>query len=182
LFILFSIALHISCAQSGQSFVKAERIHARARLVAILPFVNLTTNPQAGKIITDLMVSELYTVPKFQIMEQTALNEKIKKSKEYKEDYFEDMLDNISAQNIGKLLGVDTVIFGSVSEYRYKMDLSEVPVVGINIRLLDVESGSILWTASKSRTGRNSWLVKDSLNSLAQKTCHDIVKTMSISR
>ncbi len=181
LLILSLMALHISCIQNEQSFVKAEKIHARARFVAILPFVNLTTNPKAGKIITDLMVSKLYSVPNFQIMEQTALNEKIKKSKEYKEDYFEDMLDTISAQKIGKLLGVDTVIFGSVSEYRYKMDLSEVPVVGINIRLLDVESGKILWTASKSKTGRSSWLVKDSLNSLAQKTCHEIVKTMLIS-
>ena len=92
------------------------------------------------------------------------------------------ILDNISARKIGKLLGVDTVIFGSVSEYRYKMDLSEVPVVGINIRLLDVESGEILWTASKSKAGISSWFIKDSLNSLAQKTCHELVKTMLRSR
>lgn len=182
LLILFSIALHISCTPREQSFMKGDRIHSRARFVALVPFVNLTSNPQAGKIVTDLMTSEIYSVPNFKIMEQTALNEKIKKSEDYNEDYFDDILDNISAKKIGKLLGVDTVIFGSVSEYRYKMDLSEVPVVGINIRLMDVESGKILWTASKSKTGRSSWLAKDSLNSLAQKTCHELVRTMLSSR
>ncbi len=182
LLILFSIAIHISCTPSEQSFMKGDRIHSRARFVALLPFVNLTSNPQAGKIITDLMASELYSVPNFQMMEQTEIHEKLKKSKYYDEDYFDDILDNVSAKKIGKLLGVDTVIFGSVSEYRYKMDLSEVPVVGINVRLMDVESGEILWTAGKSKTGRSSWLAKDSLNSLAQKTCHELVRTMLRSR
>jgi polysaccharide biosynthesis protein PelC len=180
--LLVSLMLNISCQPSQQSFVKGDKIHSRARYVALLPFENLTSNPQAGKIVTDLMASELYSVPNFQMMEQTEIQEKLRMSEYYSEDYLESILDNVSAKKMGKFLGVDTVIFGSVSEYRYKMDLSEVPVVGINIRLLDVESGKILWTASSSKTGRSSWFLKDSLNSLAQKNCHDLVNTMLRSR
>lgn len=180
--LLGPMMLNVSC-QSQQSFVKGDRIHSRARFVALLSFVNLTSTPQAGKIVTDLMASELYSVPNFKMMEQTEIHDKLKTSKYYNDvEYSNSILDNVSAREIGKLLGVDTVIFGSVSEYRYKMDLSEVPVVGINVRLLDVESGEILWTASKSKTGRNAWLVKDSLNSLAQKACHELVRTMLNSR
>lgn len=176
--LLLIVATPLSCQTNQQGFIKAEEIHSRARFVALLCFANHTNNPQAGKIVTDLMASELYTVPNFQMMEQSAIHEKLKKSKYYDEDYLESVLDNISAGEIGKLLGVDTVIFGSVSEYRYKMDLSEVPVVGINIRLLDVESGEILWSASKSQTGKNSWFLKDSLNSLAQKICRKLVRNI----
>ena len=180
IFILFlAVSIPLSCQTNQQGFIKVDEIHSRARHVALLYFANHTNNPQAGKIVTDLMSSELYTVPDFQMMEQSAIHEKLKKSKHYDDDYLESVLDNISAREIGKLLGVDTVIFGSVSEYRYKMDLSEVPAVGINIRLLDVESGEILWTASKSQTGNNSWFLKDSLNSLAQKTCRKLVKSIS---
>ena len=62
------------------------------------------------------MASELYTVPNFQMMEHSSIQEKLKKSKYYDEDYLESVLDNISAREIGKFLAVDTVIFGSVSE------------------------------------------------------------------
>ncbi|MFQ5963620.1 MAG: GNA1162 family protein [Candidatus Scalinduaceae bacterium] len=177
--LLLIISAHISCLSSQQNYLNVKAIHSRARFVALISFANLTSNPQAGKIVSDLMTSELYSVPNFQMMEQTEIHEKLKMSKLYNDvDYMDSILDNISARKIGKLLGVDTVIYGSVSEYRYKMDLSEVPVVGINIRLLDVESGKILWTASKSKIGMSSWFIKDSLNSLAQKACHELVRTM----
>jgi len=107
-------------------------------------------------------------------MERTEMLETLKGG----EEDLDTVLDKTVALRIGKRLGVDTVIYGSVSEYRYKRGLDEAPVVGINVRMLDVESGKVLWAESRSATGGWPWLWEDSLNRLAQKVCHDMVSDM----
>ena len=95
-----------------------------------------------------------------------------------KETDLDEVLEKAVALKVGKSLGVDTVIFGSVTEFRYKRGLDEDPVVGINIRMLDVKNDRILWAGSKSSTGGCFWLCEDSLNRLAQKVCNDLVEVM----
>ena len=144
------------------------------RHAAILPLVNLTTYPHAGRIVGDLLTTEMYASTSFRIMESTVMLERLKG----KEEDLDRILDRAVAQRIGKTLGVDTVVFGSVSEYRYKRGLDEDPVVGINLRMLDVPSGDILWVGSRSETGGCFWFCEDSLNRLAQKVCHTMVRRM----
>ena len=163
----------VSCSYQ-QDYVKGKEIHAKARWVAILPLVNLTSHPNAGRIVTDLLSTEIYATTDFQVMEQTEMLSKFKG----KETDLEEVLEKAVALKVGKSLGVDTIIFGSVSEFRYKRGLDEDPVVGINIRMLDVKNDRVLWAGSKSSTGGCFWLCEDSLNRLAQKVCNDLVKVM----
>lgn len=163
----------ISCSYQ-QDFVKSQEIHSQARLTAVLPLVNLTSYPHAGRIVGDLLTTELYAVTDFIVMERTHMLEEFKG----KEEDLNEVLDKAVALRVGKQLGVDTVIFGSVTEYRYKRGLDEDPVVGINIRMLDVNSEKILWAGSRSGTGGCFWFCEDSLNRLAQKTCHHLVAAM----
>lgn len=162
-----------SCSYQ-QDYVKGTEIHSKARYVAILPPVNLTSYPHAGRIVGDLLATEIYAVSEFQIMEHTEMLKKFKG----KESDLEEVLEKAVALKVGQTLGVDTVIFGSVTEFRYKRGLDENPVVGINIRMLDVKNNRILWAGSKSSAGGCFWLCEDSLNRLAQKTCNDLVKVM----
>jgi len=165
--------LFASCSYQ-QNYVKGKEIHAKARWVAVLPLVNLTTHPNAGRIVSDLLTTEIYAKTDFQIMEQTMMLEKLKG----KEDDLDLVLDKTVALKIGRHLEVDTVIFGSVTEYRYKRGLDENPVVGINIRMLDVKNDRILWASSKSGIGGCFWFCEDSLNRLAQRVCNDLVVAM----
>ena len=175
IFFITLLLLFFSYACSYQQhFVKGKEIHSRARRVAVLPLVNLTSYPYAGRIVGDLLTTELYALSGFQLMERTEMLEKLKGD----EEDLDQVLDRIVALRIGNRLGVDTVIFGSVTEYRYKRGLDEDPVVGINIRMLDVDTKRILWAGSKSGTGGCFWFCEDSLNRLAQKTCNDLVITM----
>ena len=164
----------VSCSYQ-QDYVKGREIHAKARCVAILPLVNLTSYPKAGRIVSDLLSTAIYATTDFQIMEQTQMLEKFKG----KETDLDEVLEKAVALKVGKSLGVDTLIFGSVTEFRYKRGLDEDPVVGINIRMLDVKNDRILWAGSKSSTGGCFWLCEDSLSRLAQKVCNDLVKVMA---
>jgi len=167
LFGLFGCSYH-------QAYTRGTEIQAKARRVALLPLVNLTSYPNAGRIVGDLLATELYALTNFQLLERTEMLQKLKGN----EDDLDYVLEKVDAQKLGKMLGVDTVIYGSVSEYRYKRGLDESPVVGINIRLLDVKTGRILWAASRSEIGGCFWFCEDSLNRLAQKVCHRMVLNM----
>ena len=173
--ILFCLLLlsNLSCS-FRQDFVQGEEIRARARKVAVLPLINLTTYANAGRIVGDLLVTELYAETDFVIMEQTAMLKKLKGTK----DDLDQVMDKAVALFVGKLLNVDTVIYGSVTEYRYKRGLDEDPVVGINLRMLDIETKQVLWAGSQSSAGGCFWFCEDSLNRLAQTICHDMVGTM----
>lgn len=170
---LWILLLVASCSYQ-QDYVKGKEIHSKARWVSVLPLVNLTSHPNAGRIVGDLLTTELYAKTSFQIMEQTEMLEKLKG----KETDLDEVLDKAVALKVGNTLGVDTIIFGSVSEFRYKRGLDEDPVVGINLRMLDVKNNRILWAGSKSSVGGCFWLCEDSLNRLAQRVCNDLVKTM----
>jgi len=173
-FTLVSLLLLCSSCSSQQDFIKGEDIQSRARYVAVLPLINLTTYANAGRIVGDLLITELYAETDFAIIEQTDMLKKLKGT----QDDLDQVMDKAVALSVGKLLGVDTVIYGSVTEYRYKRGLNEDPVVGINLRMLDVKTNQILWAGSRSSSGGCFWFCEDSLNRLAQDICHDLVTTM----
>lgn len=47
----------------------------------------------------------------------------------------------------------DYAITGSVEEWRYKSGLDGEPAIGITMRVLDVRTGRVLWSASGTQTG-----------------------------
>lgn len=165
----------MACSSSyQQSYVEKEEIQSKARWVAVLPLVNLTSYPNAGRIVGDLLTTEIYALTDFVVLERTQMLARLKGG----QDDLDEVLDRAVALRIGKELGVDTVIFGSVTEFRYKRGLDEDPVVGISARMLDVPRDRILWAGSNSRTGGCFWFCEDSLSRLAQKMCHDLVVNM----
>ncbi len=173
-FLSMPLLLAVLSCSYNQTFVRGADIHARARRVAVLPLVNLTSYPNAGRIVGDLLTTELYAMTDFQLMERTEMLQKLKGENED----IDEVLDRSEALKVGKALGVDTLIYGSVTEYRYKRGLDEDPVVGLNIRMLDISTGEVLWAGSESRTGGCFWMCEDSVNRLAQEVCHDMMQVM----
>ncbi|HKK33726.1 MAG TPA: penicillin-binding protein activator LpoB [Desulfomicrobiaceae bacterium] len=141
---------------------------------AVLPLVNLTTYPHAGRIVGDLLSTELHRIPGLRFAERTALQETLRGNAE-------DMariMDRAVALKTGRTLGVERVFYGSVTEYRYKRGLDQNPAVGINLRLLDVTTGRELWSASMTKTGTCFWECSTAVNQVAQEVCHDMVSGM----
>ncbi|KPA12184.1 lipoprotein [Candidatus Magnetomorum sp. HK-1] len=172
LLILIYIFLFISCASYHQQFIEKDVIISQDRHVAVLPFFNLTAYPHAGRIVSDLILTELYAMTNFRLMDQTEVMSRLNTE----DEDMESMMNRTMALKIGKMLKVNTVIYGSVTEFRYKRSLNEVPVVSISIRLLDIKSKRILWAGSKAAVGRTCWFCEDALTRLAQDIAHDLVQ------
>jgi hypothetical protein len=66
--------------------------------------------------------------------------------------------------------GMRYAIAGSVEEWRYKAGLDGEPAVGLSMRLVDLDSGEILWSGSAARSG---WS-RDSLSGTAHKVLEEL--------
>jgi TolB-like protein len=174
IFISFFFLILSSCVSYHQQYIEKDVIFSKDRYVAVLPFYNLTAYPHAGRIVSDLVLTELYAMTDFRLMDETEVISLLTKENED----LETMMNRTKAIKIGKMLNVNTVIYGSVTEFRYKRSLSEVPVVSISIRLLDVQANRVLWAGSKSAVGKTCWFCEDALTRLAQTVSHDLVKSM----
>lgn len=175
LLLLLLVAVLTACSNSFRNtYIQSDKIEKR-RTVAVLPLVNLTPHPQAGRIVGDILTTELYMVPQLQIIERTEMIDDLLADAEADVEF---AMDKMVAKRAGEQLGVDAVVYGSVSEFRYKRGLDQSPAVGINVRMLDVTTGETLWASSSSLTGGCFFTCDDSLNRLAQKACHDIVLEM----
>jgi hypothetical protein len=82
------------------------------------------------------------------------------------------------AIKVGQILGVKAVVVGTISEYGYHaIGSQKLPSIGINVRMLDVEDGSIIWSVSDSAVASRptslsvftQWLVRDSINALRKE-------------
>lgn len=174
---LFFIMVLAGCSGTYmKDYVQPQGIAGEARHVAVLPLVNLTTTPNAGRMVSDLLSTELYSSTKFDLMESTNMLKRVKGE----DDDLEFVMEDVVAQKIGNKLGVDTVIYGSVSEYQYKRGVNQSPTVGINLKMLDVSSGNVLWASSSSQSGGCFFGCTESLNSVAQETLAEMVESMSV--
>ena len=157
----------LGCASAVQEWVKPGA--GRVARVAVLPLENQTSSLRAGQAVTDLLVSEILATGAIAVMDPSEAADLLRREN----------LDPAdagrlpSAQRIGRLLQVSHVLQGSVTEYRYKPGLSETPAVGVTVRLVDVASGEVVWTASHARLG-SSWLREDGLARVAQRVAHDM--------
>lgn len=72
--------------------------------------------------------------------------------------------------------GVRYGVTGSVDEWQYKTGLDGEPAIGISLRVVDVNTGAVLWSASGARTG---WGFSTT-SGVAQKLMADLVDTLPV--
>ena len=152
---------------------------AAIKTVAILPFENLTKFPEAGKIVPDLMATELYISRGYRVMERT---EAVAVCAE-QGIRIEESTDAEYARELGEKLGVDGVIIGSVSEYWYRIyreeDEEVEPAVGFSARLISVATGEVVWSASVTRSSYDLLFSRrDPLNRVAQLAVIEMLGTL----
>lgn len=118
--------------------------------VAVMPFDNLSTNPRAGDAVRDVFMTMLqatgsiYVLPPGEVgrgMERMALGANSKLTAE----------DVVQFANI---VGADVVITGTVLEYgELRSGGSSGGVVSLGVRMLEAETGRVVWSASSSAGG-----------------------------
>lgn len=181
IWIIYGLISSILIAGCGHNYVSARVVEeadiSAIKSVAVLPFENMTKFHKAGKIVPDLLATELYISGRFKVMERTeavavCAEEGIR---------IPEAMDTGYARTLGEKLGVDGVFIGSVSEYWYRIyreeDEEVEPAVGINARLVNVATGEVVWASSVTLSSYDLVLSqKDPLNRVAQLAVQQMLK------
>lgn len=115
--------------------------------IGLLPIINLTETPQAGARAEAIIESLLQSSGRYGV-------------KHYQGDVNRDALfQTVDREAVEQAIAtaraqhVKYGLTGSVQEWRYKVGVDGEPAVGISLKLINIETGEIVWTATGSRTG-----------------------------
>ena len=158
--------LHI--ATGTKAVLPAEKVR-----VAILPLENLTKHQNAGVIGAELLISEVRSRGRFDIVPFI----EVLRAMENLEILHADQMKNVTADKIGNAVDADLLMIGSVSEYGYQFGLREEPSVSMNLRLVQMADGDVLWAHSAGVVGRGVF-GRDSVSISAQSLVKKMIDAL----
>ena len=128
--------------------------------IAVVEFADLDGNvTNFGRFLSEELITRLYETQKFKVIERQLLNQVIKEQKLT----LSGVVDPGSAKQLGKVLGVDAIVSGSIT------DLTKT--VRVNARLISTETGEIFAVAATEFTKDQT--VTDLMNSREQPATRD---------
>jgi TolB-like protein len=114
----------------------------------MLPFLNHSDTPEAGKRASDIAAT---------LMRSKGINDV---DENYTMNSSSNLLSGLDQQKKlqeaivrGQQKKYRYGFSGSVQEWRYKSGLDSEPAVGITLKVIDLNDGKVLWSASGSKTG-----------------------------
>lgn len=123
--------------------------------IAVVEFADLEGNiTNFGRFMAEELITRLHETEKFKVIERQLLNQVIKEQKLT----LSGIVDPASAKQLGKVLGVDAIVSGSIT------DLGKT--VRVNARLISTETGEIFAVAAKEFVKDQT--VTDLMNSRTQ--------------
>jgi TolB-like protein len=149
--------------------------------IAIIPFENLSHQRNAGLIMTDLATTALYANKHCRVVDVSGVqNEKETSYRRIEVVPWERQVGaNIdSAVAIGRRLGAEYVLVGSVGEYGFIDGFGETATVGLNLRLVRVEGQQVAWAGSMSKRMICTVFDEESAHRLAHKVVLDLLGKM----
>jgi len=116
--------------------------------VAVMPFQASTE--LIGTSASDLFVTELLRTGRYELVERSQLSRVLGEA-----EVSLSGLTESRAIELGHMLGADGVIIGSVDEYgTIAVKGKSLAVVGLSVRLIDCNSGRVMWSASLSKCAK----------------------------
>jgi hypothetical protein len=126
--------------------------------VAVMPFENKGASRDLGEIILDKMITVLWNQERFKVMERAALDKVIAEQSLGQSG----MLDAATAAEIGKGIGVDAIVIGSVAA-------AASGALSIDARVIDTESAAIIVAHDAYTGSSDAQSVKNAVENLARK-------------
>jgi len=144
--IAVALAQLCSCGSTITSVQAAAPLHSAAKWV-MLPVANYSEAPQAGERVEEMLETVL----------RRAGVESLGHYPAPKEDeahlVMSDRQRYEEAHAWAKTQPFDYGVTGSVEEWRYKSGLDGDPAVGVSVRVLDMRTDRVVWSASGTKTG-----------------------------
>ncbi|MBW2617352.1 MAG: DUF799 family lipoprotein [Deltaproteobacteria bacterium] len=173
---VLAFVLAASGCAGPDELVRQEAITAKARIIAVAPLANLTTHPKAGLIVAELAATQLLAAERFQVIGPM----EVAGAFDLKGYQIEDGLDMDQASKLTGLLGANTLLFGSVTEYQYRPGLYDQPAVGLSLRFKDLKTGQIIWAANRSACGAKFWSRGMTLSQLADQLVAEMIQALVV--
>ena len=168
---LLPVLLAVGCDNTAPSVLNLELVGDTQR-VAVLPFSEGPGARGSAETVTGYITSELLSLGRFQLIERSELKALL----DERDLQAADLVDSSQAAELGKILAVDAVVIGTVTEYdedreSYNVYVTRVPVttykVGATLRMIDVATGEIIYAHSASGVSRSN--ITEAGNDAAQK-------------
>ncbi|BAT71029.1 conserved hypothetical protein [Thermosulfidibacter takaii ABI70S6] len=152
-FLWISLVLS-GCGSGVRYYINKGTEISFVRNVAVLPFQNNTGDKYAAERIRDLVITEILARGIFEVVDKGTLDAALREEGV-------DMsspVDRNTARRLARLLGVQAFIAGTVNQYEeVRRGSYSYPVVSITLRLIDANTGTILWQASGTASGYSTW-------------------------
>ncbi len=150
--------------------VKAQHgAHFTARRWVLLPLMNYSETPHADERARAILSTLLRTRGVKTLAEAPRTNHRDQQMPDLDERR---RLEEAVAWS--KAGGYTVGLTGSVNEWRYRGSSEGSPAVGLSLRVLDIESGDVLWEASGARSGSGG----DTVSGTAQQLLADLLGGM----
>ena len=174
---LFGLAVLLGgCATEAQSFRHPQADLSSITRVAVVPFENYTNAQYAGEKVTMIYLSELLMGIELEVVEPGEVARVLQAN-----NIVGSKLSQNDVKTVGAALKADTLIFGSVQEYGQERVRNEnYPVVSVNVRWVDVNTGNIIFMGTASTEGSPTIPVVDLgqeqlYSVLTRRVCHKLV-------
>jgi len=150
-----AIIFSISCAGSNSAtFVHPDYSFQFLEKVAVVPFDNLSSDKGAGARVTRVFVTDLLAERAFDVVEPGEVSRVMMKYNLVRTSE----LTTEQIVEMGKELGVQGIILGTVNESAsIRSGGSSSNTVTLVVRMVETETGTTVWSTTKTRSGRGFW-------------------------
>jgi TolB-like protein len=173
--IFIVLFLYSGCDYSRQ-YSQHDFNFLRTGAVAVLPFNNLSPYPYAGEIVTELLYTELYATEKLVLIPPHEVKKRLGIEVE---EGIDGLTRRYTIAQIAEKLDADSLVIGSVSEFKYKKGVHDKPVVGMDVKLVVAPAGDTVWATSYTREDFSFLFHIGSLNETAQKACRYVARSLT---
>jgi TolB-like protein len=177
------LVLTANCAPDPRVYSSSGLSLPKETNIAILPFDNLTDEERASQQVYDIFLVEFLKVGNFSVVdpgevERVLAEERIRYASE---------LSIEQIHKIGRELKIPMIVQGAVLEYGIRQvqgfKVVDVPYISLMVKMVDTQSGKIVWASSYSRNGNDSEKVFgfgriSSLNKLTEVMAREIVESL----
>jgi len=195
---IFSASIITSGCSGPRIYIHPTPGFDRIKKIAVMPFNNLSTDDKAGEKVRNSFVVELLRTGSFGVLD-IGETDKLLQSAGLSYSESQNPTPVVNAPNapgakpeeipiskkIGDLLHVEAVLVGSVEEYSIdRVGDQSIPEVSVSVRLLDAETGIIIWASTYTKRGSTGipilgWGKVNSLSKLSHQLAQDMVASLA---
>lgn len=174
--LLITALAHFGCVKRVQAFRHPEADLSAVTRVAVIPFENLTSSQFAGEKVTTIYISELLMNVDIEIVEPGELTKALAA-----QGIVGSRLSLSEIKAVGRAVKADTLVFGSVQEYgQQRIRTESYPVVSLNVRWVDVNTGTIIFMGTAAEEGSPKvpivdWGEERLFSVLTRKACRKLI-------